>query len=144
MSRKAARSSSPRRLLRRRRLSTTSLPNPTERRSTATSPASSPRCSFSRLGFFLAFCWSALLASGPSASRLFLRYRIPHASYSSPPASRSPGAPRLLLLAADREQLDPCRADPCCADLAARGRGGGAGAGGLGAGEALYRGGRMG
>jgi hypothetical protein len=82
MSRKAARSSSPRRLLRRRRLSTTSLPNPTERRSTATSPASSPRCSFSRLGFFLAFCWSALLASRPSASRLFLRYRIPHALHS--------------------------------------------------------------
>jgi hypothetical protein len=78
MSRKAARSSSPRRLLRRRRLSTTSLPNPTERRS----PASSPRCSFSRLGFFLAFCWSALLASRPSASRLFLRYRIPHALHS--------------------------------------------------------------
>jgi hypothetical protein len=88
MSRKAARSSSPRRLLRsirRRCLSTTSLPNPTERSSRATFPASSPRCSFSRLGFFFAFCWSALpllFASRPSASRLFFRYRIPHALHS--------------------------------------------------------------
>jgi hypothetical protein len=44
---------------------------------------------------------------------------------SPTPTSRSPGAPRLLLLAADRE----VGAVLCCADLAARGRGGGAGAG---------------
>lgn len=85
MSRMAARSSSPRRLLRRIRrrcLSTTSLPKPTERSSTVTSPSSSR--SFSLLVFFFLCCCSPplLLASRPSASRLFFRYRIPHALHS--------------------------------------------------------------